>query len=151
MDYIPQHCFPVVVMKHLPSCNLPPRNQKCCFGKKGHFSVLRFTTPAGVHQFARLYLSASLQLLSAMKSKAEDTPLLLLATDEVLLHLHPIMLLLRTDAVAMTTETISVKKRKKKTLVEQLAVCNRANSCCQRSCFTAVSLLFTLKYLIVSV
>lgn len=49
-----------------------------------------------------------------MKSKAEDTPLLLLATDEVLLHLHPIMLLLWTDAVAMTTETISVKKKKKR-------------------------------------
>lgn len=48
-----------------------------------------------------------------MKSKAEETPLLLLATDEALLHLHPIMFLLWTDAVAMTTVTVSVKKKKK--------------------------------------
>lgn len=56
-----------------------------------------------------------------MKSNAEDMQLVL-TTDEVLLNLHPMMFLLRTDAVAMTTVTIGVE-RKKRISPEQLSVC----------------------------
>lgn len=65
--------------------------------------------------------STLLQLLSVMKSNAEDMQLVL-TTDEVLLNLHPMMFLLRTDAVAMTTVTIGVE-RKERISPEQLSVC----------------------------
>lgn len=71
-----------------------------------------------------------------MKSNAEDAPLLL-ATDEVLVNLHPMMCLPCADAVAMTTVTIG-EKRKKRFPQKQLAFCNGVNSCFMRSCFAAV-------------
>lgn len=85
--------------------------------------------------------STFLQLLSVMKSNSQDRPLLL-ATDKVLLNLHPMMFLLRTDAVAMTTMTIGVegKKRNSPGAVD----CYKANSRCESPFFTAVFTLLKL-------
>lgn len=107
-------------MKHLHSCNLPQRNSKSRI-EKGNLFLCCIIRPAG-GAFVYLVLSSTLlQLLSVMKSNAEDMQLLL-TTDEVLLNLHPMMFLLRTDAVAMTTVTIGVE-RKKRISPGQLSVC----------------------------
>lgn len=58
-------------------------------------------------------LSSTFLQLSVRKSNTEDL-LLLLATDQFLFNLHPMMFLVRTEAVAMTTVTISVEGKKKK-------------------------------------
>lgn len=68
-----------------------------------------------------------------MKSSTEDM-LLVLATHEVLLNLHPMMFLLQTDAVAMTTGTIGVEGMERISL-EQLGVCCTAKSYYKMSSF----------------
>lgn len=78
--------------------------------------------------------------------------LLVLATHEVLLNLHPMMFLLQMDAVAMTTGTIGVEGLKRIS-PEQLGVRCTANSYYKMSSFTLlllkISFSFQLDYYLI--
>lgn len=71
---------------------------------------------------------------------------LFLATEEVLVNLHPMMCLPCADAVAMTTVTIG-EVRNKRSFQKQLPPSGWVNPWLRRSCFAPYSSLFLFKWL----